>query len=167
MSDPILIDTASFTARQETLGGRIPLACLDERVSAHELLAERDGEVHYRIRGGTDRLRRPFLDLAVNARLQLVCQHCLKPVAYDVDDDARLVLFPDESTLETALAEDEEADGMVYAAEIDALPLLEDQLLMALPFAPRHDDCENPALADINQDQPNPFARLAGLKAKR
>ena len=167
MSDPILIDTASFTAQRETRSGDIPLAGLDGRISAHELLADNSGTVRYRISGGTDRWQRPFLDLAIKAHLQLVCQHCLQPLAYDVDDTARLVLFRDEAALDAALTEDEEADGMVYAAEIDVLPLLEDQLLMTLPFAPRHADCDNPRLAEINQDQPNPFAQLAGLKAQR
>ena len=61
----------------------------------------------------------------------------------------------------------ETLEGMLYSAEIDLRTLLEDQLLMAIPFAPRHEDCNNATLARVNQDQPNPFAKLAGLKSDR
>lgn len=167
MPDPILIDTASFTAHGESRSGDIPLAELDGRMSAHELLAAPSGTVHYCISGGIDRWQRPFLDLAVHAGLQLVCQHCLQPVSYTLEDSARLVLFSDEAALDAAFADDESSDGMLYADAIDLRVLLEEQLLMSLPYAPRHDDCNNPQLALVNQDQPNPFATLAALKPDR
>ena len=167
MLDPILIDTAKFTQEGLSHSGETTLAQLDARVFTHELLADTGDTVHYRIRGGTDRWQRPFLDIALSGVLQLVCQRCLKPVPFVLEDHAHVVLFADEARLDEAMAADETLEGMLYSAEIDLRTLLEDQLLMAIPFAPRHEDCNNATLARVNQDQPIPFAKLAGLKSDR
>ena len=53
---------------------------------------------------------------------------------------------------------------MVLENELDIFTLLEDQILMALPISPKHEQCGNNHLDKINQDKPNPFAVLAGLK---
>ena len=54
---------------------------------------------------------------------------------------------------------------MPIEKELDVRRLVEDQILMSLPFSPRHENCDNAALEQVNQDKPNPFAVLAGLKA--
>ena len=59
---------------------------------------------------------------------------------------------------------DEELEGMLSADELDVFSLIEDQILMALPFSPRHEQCGNADSATVNQSKPNPFAVLAGLK---
>ena len=84
---------------------------------------------------------------------------------FELAERSRIVLFADEESLDEAMLSDEELEGMVSEKEQDVCTLLEDQILMALPFSPRHDDCESDALDKINQDKPNPFAVLAGLKS--
>lgn len=165
MLDLNLIDTTTFTRERRIVSGEISLAQLDERVWSHELLAERHNTIAYRIGGGTDRWQRPFLDINIAGTLHLVCQRCLKPVMNVLDDQTRLVLFADEQQLDEAMAADEAPEGVLWMPELNLQTLVEDQLLMAIPFAPRHDDCDNALLTRVNQDQPNPFAQLAGLKS--
>jgi len=55
MLDPILIDTATFTHEQQQRCGQLQLQALDRRVWSHELLAQRDGNIQYKISGGIDR----------------------------------------------------------------------------------------------------------------
>ena len=73
-----------------------------------------------------------------------------------------------------AMAEDDDAeeDLLVMTPQFDLLGLLEDELLMALPLVPMHDECPvKPVFsagaedmpADID-NKPNPFAALAKLK---
>ena len=52
---------------------------------------------------------------------------------------------------------------MVCGRELDVYSLLEDQILMALPFSPKHENCGGGETA-VQSDKPNPFAALAGLK---
>lgn len=168
MLDPILIDPAAFARERQSLEGEVALADLHERVAAHEYLASNEAKVAFRLQGGVDRWQRPYLDLAVSADLPLVCQRCLQPMSVALDEQAHIVLFADEAALDEAMLADDELEGMLLSPELDVAELLEDQLLMALPYSPRHEDCSNQALADINQNsKPNPFAVLAGLKNSR
>lgn len=163
MLNRLLIDTKAFVAQAETLNGTVSLQDLDERVWSPDI-AELTSDIHYTITGGVDRWQRPFLDLSVSGSLKLHCQRCMQPTEWVFDEQARIVLFSNEETLDEAMLADEELEGMLLAEELDVFALVEDQILMALPISPKHDSCGNDKLDQINQDKPNPFAVLAGLK---
>ncbi len=167
MLTPILIDPEAFAAKQQSLQGRFTLADLDGRVSSHEYFADRQAEVSFALKGGRDRLQRLFIDLEVRADMPLLCQRCVKPMSFELDEKCRIVLFADEVGLDEAMLSDDELEGMVLQAELDVRELVEDQILMALPFSPRHEDCGNTVLEEVNRDKPNPFSVLAGLKSSR
>ena len=167
MLAPNLIDSETFAIERQQLQGSYALTELDERVWSHEYLANRDAVIQYTLRGGEDRWQRLFLDLSVAGSLPLVCQRCMKPMAFDLNENARITLFVDEQSLDEAMLSDEELEGLLLNKELDVRALVEDQILMGLPFSPRHEDCDNVALAEVNQDKPNPFAILAGLKNSR
>ncbi|MDO5638522.1 MAG: YceD family protein [Neisseria sp.] len=167
MLDLNLIDPEAFAAEQRNLQGRFRLAELDERVWSHEYLADRQAEVSFSLQGGRDRWQRLFLDLSVQGDVPLLCQRCIKPMPFEFAENSRIVLFADDESLDEAMLSDDELEGMLLEAELDVRTLVEDQILMALPFSPRHEDCSNAALAEVNQDKPNPFAVLAGLKSSR
>lgn len=167
MSTPILIDPEAFAAEAQTLQGQFVLADFDERVWAHEFFAGLQDTVSFRLTGTRDRLKRLCLDLSVAGDLSLICQRCVAPVPFRLDETCRIVLFADEQSLDEAMLADEELEGMVIRQETDIRELVEDQILMSLPFSPRHDDCTNAALETVNHNNPNPFAALAGLKSRR
>ncbi|MCP1659920.1 YceD family protein [Neisseria perflava] len=166
MSDPNLIDPEVFAAEKQNLQGSFRLEELDERVWSHEYFADKHSEIAFTLQGGRDRWQRLFLDLTVKADdMPLLCQRCIHPVPFDLDEQSRIVLFADEAALDEAMLADEELEGMLLEKELDVRTLVEDQILMALPFSPRHEDCGNADLKQVNQDKPNPFAVLAGLKS--
>lgn len=113
----------------------------------------------------------PWVHLAAEVVLPLTCQRCLGPVDVPVSfaRDFRFV-----ATEELAEVEDEESeeDVLVLSKSFDLLELIEDELLMALPPAPKHDTCPQAvklqvADADFVEDpveKPNPFAVLGQLK---
>ena len=43
------------------------------------------------------------------------------------------------------------------------LPMIEEEVLLALPIAPMHESCEAP-VATTDEQAPSPFAALAKLK---
>lgn len=111
-----------------------------------------------------------WLHLKVNALLPLTCQRCLGPVDVPVEVDRTFRFAPDE---EIAAAQDEQAeeDVLALSRSFDLLELVEDELLMELPLAPRHDVCPEPvklAAADegfeAEAPRANPFALLGKLK---
>lgn len=164
MLNPNLIDPEVFAAEQQKLQGSFLLEELDGRVSAHEYPANKQSRIEFTLQGGRDRWQRLFLDLRIQADMPLLCQRCITPMPFDLDESSRIVLFTDEESLDEAMLADEELEGMLLTPELDVRELVEDQILMALPAAPRHEECGNVSLEKVNQDKPNPFAVLAGLK---
>ena len=162
MSNRILIDPQAFARQKESLSGTVVLADLHERVHSPDIL-DLSAAVSYTLHGGTDELQRPFLQLHLHGVLPLQCQRCMKAVDFAVDENVRIVLFADEAALDRAMLADDALEGMVSDKETDVYTLLEDQILMALPLSPKHDDC--PSDTDAYRPQrTNPFAVLAGLQ---
>ena len=115
-----------------------------------------------------------WLRLQASATLPLTCQRCMGSVDTDVAVDQwyRFV-----ATEEIAMAEDDqsEEDLLVMVPQFDLLAVLEDELLMALPLVPMHDDCPVAPVLSVGDielvsaaiEKPNPFAVLAQLKNKK
>ena len=167
MSDPILIDPKTLAEQAQHLAGQIRLSEMDERVSRHEFLAERQTPVSFALQGGCDKRQRLYLDLSVSAQLSLVCQRCMQPLPFALNEQARIVLFDSEEALDEAMVAEEELEGMLPEAQLDVGTLVEEQILMALLYAPCHESCHSDKLDAVNQDRPNPFAALAALKSGR
>lgn len=115
-----------------------------------------------------------WLHLQAKASVPLTCQRCMGTVAVplEVDQWYRFVASED-----IAMAQDDESeeDLLVMEPQFDLLAVLEDELLMALPLVPMHDECPvapvlkagDEALAGEAAKKPNPFAVLAQLKKKK
>ncbi|PHV12572.1 YceD family protein [Chitinimonas sp. BJB300] len=162
----LIFDNGQFARQQRVLAGKLALSDLP-RV-AGELL---DGSaVEYALVGSTDRLQRLALDLRLTAHFQLKCQRCLSAMPFELDVAARFALFSDEDRLNAAEAEEEELEGLMFEREFALLDLIEDEILLALPYSPTHDECESETEgaveADVSPQKPNPFAVLADFKAK-
>jgi uncharacterized protein len=117
-----------------------------------------------------------WLHLAAEATVPLTCQRCMGVVETPVVVDQWYRFVANE---DIAMAEDDqsEEDLLVMEPQFDLLAVLEDELLMALPLVPMHEQCPvAPKLQagdagvtdgpDADQ-KPNPFAVLAQLKSKK
>jgi uncharacterized protein len=111
-----------------------------------------------------------WLHLHAQAVLSLACQRCLEPVDVPVSVDRS---FRFVATEELAAAQDDESEEDVLALNhsFDLVELVEDEILMEIPLAPRHESCApvKLALADASFEtaavrQENPFASLGRLK---
>jgi uncharacterized protein len=125
--------------------------------------------------GNTDKTDKAdiWLHLTADTSIPLTCQRCMSTVQtpLQVDRWYRFVASED-----IAMAQDDasEEDLLVLTPQFDLAQVLEDELLMALPLVPMHDECPvTPAFsagaADVPEDaadKPNPFAALAQLKKK-
>ena len=115
-----------------------------------------------------------WLRLSAEVALPMTCQRCLGPVEVAVSFDRE---FRFVATEELAAIEDEESeeDVLVLSRNFNLAELVEDELLMALPVAPKHEVCPKPvklSVADADfvdepEEKPNPFAVLASLKTRK
>lgn len=122
-------------------------------------LESAEGSADFEVRGSEED-GKPFLSLTVRAQLTLRCQRCLGELRFPLFVHSRLMLveagvdWPEDEIAE------ERFDAIPAHGELDLLELVEDEILLALPIAPRHASCELPA-AGRGLGQASPFAGLA------
>ena len=112
-----------------------------------------------------------WLSLRAHTVMPLTCQRCLGEVDVALDVARPFRFVEDESI---AMAEDDGSpeDLLALSRSFDLIELVEDELLMDMPVAPRHEVCPEPvmlAVADEDFDaaageRENPFAALQRLK---
>lgn len=130
-------------------------------------LANTSGELDCRLQGGKD-VNTAYLRLQVQGRLELTCQRCLQPFEHEVTIDTHYVLVRDESEMPAPEDEGDDEDYLPIQTEMRVLDLIEDELLLALPIAPKHKEGECVNDSNINEyKKPNPFAKLELLKSKK
>jgi uncharacterized protein len=143
--------------------GSLPLERLER---LRPSLADADGQVDYVVQFGRDALDQAYVELAVKARLPLLCQRSLERFLQPVELVQRLGLITREAE-ESSLPEGTEPLLLEGGAELHPAGLIEDELILALPVVPIDPEAGElaaewaPADAD---DKPNPFAALAALK---
>lgn len=174
--DPEQLDVAALARAAGRLEGEWPLASM-ERVAeeAHEdappgetaVTWSAEGELRPRP-GGEPQV---WLHLHARTVLGMECQRCLRPVHVALEVERAFRFERDESAAAQADLDSEE-DVLALPRFLDLRTLLEDELLLALPLVPRHQDCAMPAGGqardpDFDQapaERENPFAALAALK---
>ena len=161
------IDSLDFAYKGKELRGEVAAA---EMPRLQDMLAAPAGKVAYVLRGLLGRDGRAMLEVALEGSCQLRCQRCLQEFAYPIKLLTRLILVPEDELDELSVDEDE-IDSIPADQNLDVLALLEEELLLNLPFAPKHPEgtCQ-PAVGYVvktsDRVEQNPFAVLAELKNK-
>ena len=134
MSRAASIKATEFAKLEKELVGTCAPASL-ERLAP--LLGAEDGCVEYSLKGFVRRDEKPAIRLGVRARVTLQCQRCLEALTVEVESSRDLVFVPSER-LTAFEDEEEDADYLPLEDALDPLVVVEDEVLLALPIAPRH-----------------------------
>jgi len=138
-------------------------AGLDELPRLAELLTTTAGSLSVRLEGWRDEQGKSWLQLDIAGEPVLCCQRCLGGMKYPLAIRSRLQLIAPGADWPDDDLEDDSADAIAADAELNVLSLVEDEVLLALPIAPRHEQCESPS-ASASGNGSSPFAALADLK---
>jgi DUF177 domain-containing protein len=126
------------------------------------LLHDDAGTVEYELRGARDIQGRPCLALRVGGSLRLTCRRCLEAVSVPLCEDATLWLARTQAEIDAQPLALAGSDGIVASGAMAVRDLVEDELLLALPYAPRHESC--PAqVTEASGERQTPFAGLRGM----
>ena len=168
------LDVAAFADAKAVLSGT-------ESLQKYERLAQElqapapDLTLDWQATGGARKAANgsvyPSVHLQVQATLPLTCQRCMGEVRVPLAVDRHFVFVPDEDTA-AALDEASDDDVLALAPDFDLRALIEDELLMALPLVPRHEQCPDAVQLSVQsadfdaaqEEKTNPFAALAALK---
>ncbi len=163
LSEQIFIDNVRFAQSGRTLHGIILPAKLER---LREVVEE--GEITFTMDGCVDR-GQTFLELDIHGWLKLVCQRCLEEMSWPIDvhlkaeivDAGQLVLVESEIF-------DEDFEQIPAQTEMNVGEFVEDEILLALPFYPKHSEADCGALLQVKSQNENgsAFTVIAGLNLK-
>ena len=168
MSDklPELIDPLLFAERRTVLSGQIKIADF-ERLSA--AVVNNDGVVQVGVVFAKEG-KRAVVSGTIKAALELECQSCLQALPWPLEIAFRLAVV---SSLHDADGLEIDCEPFLFDGEkISLSELIEDEILLALPDYPKHEeDCirqRSSKDGDYDSASPtqanNPFSVLAKLK---
>jgi uncharacterized protein len=167
MSARPFIDSLDFARNGQKISGKVPFVELPRLL---DVLENKQEFLNYTVQGGVDKQGCCFLDVSVAGRCRMLCQRCLNGLDYPLQIDTRLLLR-DQASLDAmddnvALGEEEEFDSILADAQLDMLNLLEDEILLTLPIAPKHElgACQVTDGENDRRGEQNPFAILAKMK---
>ena len=162
MSQRIVIDSLAFAREGGLLQGELPVASLTRVL---DLLVDSTGRLGYRVQGQMGPRNRPQLMLQLDGVLSVCCQRCLEGIDYPVRVRSLLELVKDEEELTQEEIEDDSKDFLTAQKELDVVELIEDEIILDLPPAPRHESCALPGgVQDV--EKVSPFSVLKSLKGK-
>jgi len=157
-----VIDSLEFARTGQVLRGSLLLPGLDR---LKDSLADAVGTVEFEVTGGHDARHRPILKVAIHGTLHLQCQRCLEALDYPLQILNTLLLV---GAGETAAGEldVEDIDWIEASRELDLATLVEDEILLSLPYAPRHKEgaCRPLGTAAAQGTVASAFAQLAVLR---
>jgi uncharacterized protein len=178
---PDRLDVRSFAQNAAQLDGEISLSKLERlaqdlyRVEA-DLAQKNEKNVSWQASGEsvavTGGAAQSWLHLSLQAQIPLQCQRCLQGMTHSIDTEHSFRFVKDE---EEANAQDDDAeeDLLVASKQFNLLELIEDELVMALPYVPTHDVCPVPVKLQSSSEayeaalneKPKAFAALGKLKS--
>ncbi|HGG60598.1 MAG TPA: hypothetical protein ENK26_11915 [Gammaproteobacteria bacterium] len=161
---PLFLDPYKAAERGAAFSGEFALSVFHRLASVGDA---REGVVNASFAFRRDPLLRHCVEGTVSAELALVCQRCLEPFRRRYEARFLLKLVGSEAEAEQA---DEGVDPVVAPdRRLDVVRMLEDELLLAIPDIPRHDEAGQCGWRGW-REQPesgvaeSPFAVLASLK---
>jgi uncharacterized protein len=177
---PDRLDVRAFAQNAAQLSGQLTLSKI-ERLAQDLYRPEADltlNNVHWQARGEsiavTGGVAQSWLHLTLQAKLPMQCQRCLQGMEHSIQAKRSFRFVRDEAEA-NAQDDDTEEDLLVASKQFNLLELIEDELVMALPFVPTHEVCPVPVKLQASSEEfeaaleqkPNAFAALGALKTPR
>lgn len=184
---PKTIDLWDLVRNQRVIKGAFPVSSLkrlvqglpDQTVVRNvDSVPENDeGVVWFELAGQSRVGERASVALSVQARVLVICQRCLEPMVQDLVEEVTfdVVTHAQLDSLDNEEVDPDETEMVVGSRQFDLPELLEDQLILAIPYVPKHAQCRPKAIAKSEQadqvdeavQKPNPFEVLAKLKGRQ
>ncbi|MFC4656453.1 MULTISPECIES: 23S rRNA accumulation protein YceD [Rheinheimera] len=169
---PIVIDPVRAAQKRSSFDGIVPLANLD-RLS--ESLLDPNGDVEVTVHCGTDEQGLTYIEGEARCQIQVRCERCGDAMPMELD--ASFAYTPIRSDIDSAHDDIPERYDVIEKnehGEVNLRQLVEDELILALPLFPTHDEGQcDPAKVQMSwgeiepePEKPNPFAILQELKKK-
>ncbi len=127
------------------------------------MVAQGGGVFDVRVDGSVGEDKRAYVHVKVSGSVLLTCQRCLDPVEHIVAHDVFFQLWPADAVLPDEELLEDAFDALPAGERLDLAQIVEDEVLLGLPLAPRHQACRLPR-AVAEPGDISPFEVLKKLK---
>jgi uncharacterized protein len=156
----LIINNLEFAQKQQKISDYFSLADCN-RLLETQFLHDKNPQktmIFFELSGTAQKFSFPSLHLHTKTQFSMICQRCLEEMQINLDLNFDYLISNDA---ENQLDDNDDIDWLEVNFEMNLLELIEDELLLALPYAPTHDnDCSK--LSMQSGEKPNPFAILKG-----
>ncbi len=158
MLQPAAIDGLAFARNAAVLQGRLGMESLPRLAQS----GCSDSVLDFVVTGEINQRGKPGLKMSVDGSVRLQCQRCLGSLELPVHLEARLEFALSEAEI---MAADDDIERVVAGREMSVAALVEDEVLLALPMVPRHEQCRAAAELGANA-KASAFQALAALRKR-
>ena len=161
---PQLIEPWLLAEQHKYLTGELKLSTLPRLL---EVLASETGQVHYQLNFAKDPQGIVCILGSFGVDLQMYCQRCMNPMTVEIERDISVGVV---ATRAEADVLPEHYDPLIVTdSRLSLVRFIEDEILLGMPMALRHesDDCPSSAIIEkLKSVTERPFAKLKGLVVK-
>lgn len=166
-SFPNQLNIKRFIEKQQALNGSVRLRQMERLLSMIQLPVDKDLVVKVSLSGSKDLAGYPVISGQISVDLPLICQRCLTPMNYAIKRE--ILLSPVENEPNADILPSQYEPLFFNGETVNLTHLIEDELILALPVVPKHEeaDCEatkSPLLQQKNElasETHRPFEGLA------
>ncbi|MCE2706472.1 MAG: hypothetical protein LW807_05290 [Proteobacteria bacterium] len=134
------INVLEFAKNKQSICSTLDVQNL-ERVK--EITEGIQGALSFKLSGDINEKNRAVLKLYICGKITASCQNCLELVEITVENNIVVPVFNTEEELDDALLDKNNADcdGIVANTQLNVLDFVEDEIIMLIPVALRHENC--------------------------
>ncbi len=156
---PLTIDPWLLYRRNETVEGDLSLCSMPHLLASQN---RKDGVAWAKIAVLQREDGQVVITGEATVDVNLTCQRCLQPLDELLVAHFELVLVKYERQLSSVSDSD---DAIVCADTLELAPLIEQELILALPMIAKHDNCQAAYTNEVSEtaDTQQPFANLKDL----
>ena len=152
------IDNIDFSRKSREIRDIIRLSDFKR---LQDLCLNLEDSVAFVLRGFENKHKEPCLELFIEGKLDLICQRCSEKLEHTIFLKSGFLIKEETQLTDFQVDDHADYDLIEGSAKMDVLSLIEDEIILSLPVAPKHenDKCYYKK-TDEMLDRIHPFADL-------
>ena len=152
------IDNIDFSRKSREIRDIIRLSDFKR---LQDLCLNLEDSVAFVLRGFENKHKEPCLELFIEGKLDLICQRCSEKLEHTIFLKSGFLIKEETQLTDFQVDDHADYDLIEGSAKMDVLSLIEDEIILSLPVAPKHenDKCHHKK-TDEMLDRIHPFADL-------
>ncbi len=152
------IDNIDFSRKSREIRDIIRLSDFKR---LQDLCLNLEDSVAFVLRGFENKHKEPCLELFIEGKLDLICQRCSEKLEHTIFLKSGFLIKEETQLTDFQVDDHADYDLIEGSAKMDVLSLIEDEIILSLPVAPKHesDKCHYKK-TDEMPDRIHPFADL-------